>query len=212
MPLAHFRADLLPRHFSVRLFAYPEILLRTIGHRFEMFHPREQQPDNLLVLAHNGHVDWPHRLVFDAPHRIAVVNIRFVRSAIDLRHLIGSKLQRPGRQANEQQATSTQNDETGLTHRGRSYHRAMFAFLWQYAEKVACIVLASLPRTVKRETRGSLGAAALLGTRRVSARQGWAGEKSGLFEHPAGGVSSRPSRGSHRRPAVPKFLHRLLVR
>ena len=29
-------------------------------------------------------------------------------------------------------------------------------------------------------------AAALLGTRRVSARQGWAGEKSGLFEHLAG--------------------------
>jgi hypothetical protein len=28
-------------------------------------------------------------------------------------------------------------------------------------------------------------AAALLGTRRVSAHQGWAGEKSGLFEHPA---------------------------
>ena len=28
-------------------------------------------------------------------------------------------------------------------------------------------------------------AAALLGTRRVLARQGWAGEKSGLFEHPA---------------------------
>ena len=26
--------------------------------------------------------------------------------------------------------------------------------------------------------------AALLGTRRVLARQGWAGEKSGLFEHP----------------------------
>ena len=26
--------------------------------------------------------------------------------------------------------------------------------------------------------------AALLGTRRVSARQGWAGEKNGLFEHP----------------------------
>ena len=30
-------------------------------------------------------------------------------------------------------------------------------------------------------------AAALLGARRVSARQGWAGEKSGLFEHPARG-------------------------
>ena len=28
-------------------------------------------------------------------------------------------------------------------------------------------------------------AAALLGTRRVLARQGWEGEKSGLFEHPA---------------------------
>ncbi len=27
-------------------------------------------------------------------------------------------------------------------------------------------------------------AAALLGTKRVLARQGWAGEKSGLFEHP----------------------------
>jgi hypothetical protein len=28
-------------------------------------------------------------------------------------------------------------------------------------------------------------AAALLGQRRVSARRGWAGEKDGLFEHPA---------------------------
>jgi hypothetical protein len=30
-------------------------------------------------------------------------------------------------------------------------------------------------------------AAALLGARRVSARRGWAGEKAGLFEHPAYG-------------------------
>ena len=37
---------------------------------------------------------------------------------------------------------------------------------------------------MRRETRVSRGAAALLGTRRVLARQGWAGEKSGLFEHP----------------------------
>jgi hypothetical protein len=29
--------------------------------------------------------------------------------------------------------------------------------------------------------------AALFGTRRVSARRGWAGEMSGLFEHPARG-------------------------
>jgi len=46
-------------------------------------------------------------------------------------------------------------------------------------------VLDSLPGAVKRETRVSREAVALLGTRRVSARQGWAGEKYGLFEHPA---------------------------
>src|SRR5207249_8818039 len=136
MPLAHFRADLLPRYFSVQLFTHHEILLRTIGHRFEMFHPREQQPDDLLVLAHDTHVDRPQRMVFDAPHRIAVIDVRFVRSAIDLRHLIGSKLQRPGRQTDKRQATSTQKHEPYLTHRGESYHRAMFAFLWQDVEKV----------------------------------------------------------------------------
>ena len=37
---------------------------------------------------------------------------------------------------------------------------------------------------VKAEVKAEI-AAALLGTRRVSARQGWAGEKSGLFGHPA---------------------------
>src|SRR5882762_9000030 len=136
MPLAHFRPDLLPRHFSVQLFAYPEILLWTIGHSFEMFHPREQQPDDLLVLAHDAHVDRPHRLVLDAPHRIAVVNIRFVRSAIDLRHLIGSKLQRPGRQADEQQDTRNPEDETRLTHRGTSYHRPMLAFVWSITTQI----------------------------------------------------------------------------
>ena len=49
-------------------------------------------------------------------------------------------------------------------------------------KKSASDVLAALRN---RETRVSLEAAALLGTRRVLARQGWAGEKSGLFEHPA---------------------------
>ena len=53
-------------------------------------------------------------------------------------------------------------------------------------KKPASIVLASLPGTVKRETSVSRGVAALLGTTRVSARRGWAGKKSGLFEHPAG--------------------------
>lgn len=52
-------------------------------------------------------------------------------------------------------------------------------------KKSANGVLASLSGTVKRETRVSCGAAGLLRTRRVSARQGWAGEKSGFFEHPA---------------------------
>ena len=43
---------------------------------------------------------------------------------------------------------------------------------------------------MKRETRVTLGAAALLGKRRVSARQGWAGEKPGLSEQPAGHLAS----------------------
>ena len=60
-------------------------------------------------------------------------------------------------------------------------------------KKSASSVLASLSGTVKRETRVSLGAAALPGTRRVSARQGWVGEKSGLFEHPARVSSSYAS-------------------
>jgi S1-C subfamily serine protease/Tfp pilus assembly protein PilF len=53
-------------------------------------------------------------------------------------------------------------------------------------KKSASFVLASLRDSTYRSVRlvSSL-AAALLGTRRVSARQGWAGEKSGLFEHPA---------------------------
>src|SRR5580765_101426 len=36
-------------------------------------------------------------------------------------------------------------------------------------------------------------AAALLGRRRVSARQGWAGETSGIFEHPAALLTSVPA-------------------
>jgi hypothetical protein len=68
-------------------------------------------------------------MVFDAPHRIAVLDIGFVRSAIDLRHLIGSILQRPGRQVNEQQAATNQKSETGLTRRGGFYHQAIFTLL-----------------------------------------------------------------------------------
>ena len=43
--------------------------------------------------------------------------------------------------------------------------------------KAASFVLASLPGTVKRETRVSGGAVALPGMRRVLARQGWEGKK-----------------------------------
>jgi hypothetical protein len=50
----------------------------------------------------------------------------------------------------------------------------------------ANFVLASLRGSTYRSVRlASSLAAALLGTRRVLARPGWAGEKSGLFEHPA---------------------------
>src|SRR5438874_12443321 len=53
-------------------------------------------------------------------------------------------------------------------------------------KKSASIVLASLRGSTYRSVRlTSSLAAALLGTRRVLARQGWVGEKSGLFEHPA---------------------------
>src|ERR1700675_2958525 len=47
-------------------------------------------------------------------------------------------------------------------------------------------------------------AAALLGTRRVSARQGWAGEKSGLFEHPAWRTPVIPDVQTSEIPACPQ--------
>lgn len=48
-------------------------------------------------------------------------------------------------------------------------------------KQFASFVLASLPGTVKRETTVSLEAAALLGIRRVLARQGRAGEKEAFL-------------------------------
>jgi hypothetical protein len=53
-------------------------------------------------------------------------------------------------------------------------------------KKFASGVLAALRGSTYRSVRlASSLAVALLGTRRVLARQGRAGEKSGLFEHPA---------------------------
>ncbi len=65
---------------------------------------------------------------------------------------------------------------------------------------------------MKRETKVSRRAAALPAEWRVLARRGWAGEKSGLLEHPAGVCSSCPRRAGHRSDAIPKwFFCSLLV-
>ena len=48
-------------------------------------------------------------------------------------------------------------------------------------------------------------AAALPAERRVLARRGWAGEKSGLFEHPAGVFSRCAAHTGHRRSYIQKF-------
>jgi len=60
-------------------------------------------------------------------------------------------------------------------------------------KKSASCVLASLRGSTYRSVRlASSLAAALPGTWRVSTRQGWAGEKSGLFEPPSAMVLSYP--------------------
>jgi hypothetical protein len=71
-------------------------------------------------------------------------------------------------------------------------------------------IVASAFRVHRSEFSCSL-AAALLGTRRVSARQGWAGEKSGLFEHPEVVCSSCPRRTGHRSDAIPKWFYLSLL-
>jgi hypothetical protein len=62
---------------------------------------------------------------------------------------------------------------------------ALNSYFSRMLKKFAAGVLASLSSTYRSVRLASLLAAALIGERRVSARQGWAGEKSGLFEHPA---------------------------
>ena len=73
-------------------------------------------------------------------------------------------------------------------------------------KKSASGVLAALPTAVKRETRVNREAAALLGARRVSARQGWAGEKSSLFEHPAWCTPAIPDLQTSEIPAYPQIF------
>jgi hypothetical protein len=70
-------------------------------------------------------------------------------------------------------------------------------------KKSTSFVLAWPPGTMKHETMVSRGAAALFGTRRISARQGWAGEESDLFEQPAdcAGIVCDPFH-----PTVPRAL------
>ncbi len=64
---------------------------------------------------------------------------------------------------------------------------------WQVVEKARQLRSRIAQRlNVRDEVRFAPSlAAALLGVRRVSARQGWAGEKSGLFEQPAGPRADR---------------------
>jgi len=79
-------------------------------------------------------------------------------------------------------------------------------------KKSANVILASLRGSTYRRVRlASSPAAAELGTRRVSAREGWAGEKSGLIEHPAGVCPSCSRRAGHRRSAVLKWFSRSLL-
>jgi hypothetical protein len=62
-----------------------------------------------------------------------------------------------------------------------------FFYASQDAEKVRQrrSRFAQTPTYPRGYASGPSLAAVLLGKRRVSARQGWAGERSGLFEHPA---------------------------
>jgi hypothetical protein len=64
---------------------------------------------------------------------------------------------------------------------------------------------------VRRETRVSHGVAALPAERRVLARRGWAGEKPGLSEQPAGHLTSVSDlRGSVLSGVGNSFVNRLL--
>ena len=56
-------------------------------------------------------------------------------------------------------------------------------------KKSASSVLAALAAAMKHETKANRGAAALPAERRILARRGRVGEKSGLFEHSVGGFS-----------------------
>src|SRR6266850_4555200 len=63
-------------------------------------------------------------------------------------------------------------------------------------------------RAPQRVRLGPSLATALLGTRCVLARRGWAGEKDELFEHPAGVFSCWAIRATARIPRVPKQFFR----
>lgn len=78
-------------------------------------------------------------------------------------------------------------------------------------KKAASVVLASFPGIVRRETKVSLGAAALPAEWRVLARRGRVAEKSGLVEHPGEVFSYCASRVDPRSSRVPElFFQRLL--
>jgi len=71
-------------------------------------------------------------------------------------------------------------------------------------------IVTSAFRVYRSEFSCSL-AAALFGKRSVSARQGWAGEKSGFFEPPAGMFRCCTRRAHFRSFCVPKWFFRSLL-
>lgn len=73
-----------------------EILLGLVRHGLEVFHPRQQEPDHLLVFPDDADVDGAHRVMLDPPHIVAVVDVGFLSPAVDLGDLVGRKFQRPG--------------------------------------------------------------------------------------------------------------------
>ena len=65
-------------------------------------------------------------------------------------------------------------------------------------KKPASFLKVKAEAKVELNQSGSSLAAALFGKRRVSARRGWAGEKAGHFEHPAGVFSCWATCADHR--------------
>src|SRR5689334_12339610 len=63
MSFAHFRPDLLPQSLSLEGRRDTKILFGIVWKRLEMLHARQEMPDDLLVFAHDRHIDGPERMM-----------------------------------------------------------------------------------------------------------------------------------------------------